>query len=122
MYNPNLDEAKKAFSKAEGIIEKSYAFTGELKLLPLALQQLQKATKYAWEFQGEKKPKLLIDLEKINQNRKDSPLEFKRKEKLVICTKDYKTTIIDEKIIRKYLQKTKSYLQKCKKKTQHEKN
>src|SRR3989338_2222526 len=97
----SLDEAKKTLSKAEAIMEKSYAFTRELKLLPIALQHLQSATEYAWRYNRGKKPKLLTDLEKITTKRKESPLEFKRKEKLIICTEDYKTTIIEEKRIKK---------------------
>src|SRR3989338_10928312 len=117
----SLDEAKKTLSKAEAIMEKSYAFTRELKLLPIALQQIQNATEYAWKYNGGKKPKLLTDLEKINTKRKESPLEFKRKEKLIICSKDYKTTIIEEKIVKEYHQKTKKYIQKCKTTNQQEK-
>ncbi|HIH15119.1 MAG: hypothetical protein QT08_C0011G0015 [archaeon GW2011_AR17] len=118
----SLDEAKKTLSKAEAIMEKSYAFTRELKLLPIALQHLQSATEYAWRYNRGKKPKLLTDLEKITTKRKESPLEFKRKEKLIICTEDYKTTIIEEKIIKEYLKKTKRYIEKCKTKNQQEKN
>src|SRR3989338_4378914 len=109
----SLDEAKKTLSKAEAIMEKSYAFTRELKLLPIALQHLQSATEYAWRYNRGKKPKLLTDLEKITT---------KRKEKLIICTEDYKTTIIEEKIIKEYLKKTKRYIEKCKTKNQQEKN
>ena len=116
------DEAQKALQRAEWIIEKNYAFTGEVKLLPLALQQLQKATTHAWKYKGGNKPKLLEELENILNKRKESSVEFKRKEKLIICTKDYKTTIIEEKIVKNYLQKTRIYLKKCMTKNPHEKN
>ena len=111
------DEAHKALERAEAILEKSYAFTEEVKLFPLALQQLQKAVESAWKAEGGKKPRLLQELENIISQRKESPLEFKRKEKLVICSENYKTTILEEKKLRVYIKKTKRYLEKCKKKT-----
>lgn len=88
----------------------------------MALQQLQKAIENAWKYSGGKKPRLLGELEDILKKRKESPVEFKRKEKLILCTERYHITIIEEKVLRNYLQKTKEYLEKCMTKNQHGKN
>jgi len=46
---------------------------------------------------------LIQGLQKIIKARKDSPMEFARKGKLVICSDDYKMKVIDDKIVKKYL-------------------
>ena len=108
-----LEQARKALKRAESIIETSYALTNEVKLLPIALEQAQRAMMLTWKCSGkEKKPKVLEDMEKLLEERKKSPVEFQRKQKLVLWKQNKKITIIEEKTVRDYIQKTKVYLEK----------
>ena len=110
-------EADKALQRAESIIEHNYKITGEVKLLPLALQSVHKAAEGAWlESKEKEKPTFLKELEKIIEAKKQSPVEFQRKKSFIICSEKLKTTSIDEKKIKEFITKTKSYLEKCKKK------
>jgi len=93
-----------------------------VKLLPLALQQLERAMQSAWKCSGGRKPRLLEELEEILEKRKESPVEFKRKETLIICSENYKKIVIEEKLLRDYLQKTKMHIETCKKKNSLGKN
>lgn len=117
-----LKEAQIAILRAETIIKTTYAITGEVKLFPIALEHAHKALLLAWKSSKDKKPKLLEELETLLQERKASPLEFKRKEKLVIWKKDRKTIIIDEEKVKDYIEKIKRYIKKCTTKIQPEKN
>lgn len=119
----NLDDAYKALKRAESIKEKNYALTKEAKLLPLILWQLEKAVRYAWQASGEtRKPSVLLALEALHKNKKDSEVEFQRKETFVLWIQGKKTRVIDEKTVEVFMKKTQNYLQKCTTKTQQKKN
>ena len=104
-------EIQQALQRAEALVETNYKLTGEVKLLPLAVQHLQKAMEESWAGKGAK-PELLKKLEALTHKKKQSPVEFVRKEKFVMCSDDYKTTIIDEKKVKALIQETKQYLEK----------
>ena len=57
-------EANQALQRAENIIEQTYMITGEIKLLPVALQSVHKAAELAWlETKDNKKPFFLHQME-----------------------------------------------------------
>ena len=119
-------EAQKALERAEAIIERNYAMTGEVKLLPIAMQHLYEAGEQVWKESKEKqKPAFLKELERTIQKKKESTVEFQRKEKYIICSERYQTIIINEQKVRELVKKTKDYInKKCKKKkkTKQKKN
>lgn len=110
-------EANQALQRAENIIEQTYMITGEIKLLPVALQSVHKAAELAWlETKDNKKPFFLHQMERILEKKKQSPLEFQRKNNFIICTNKLETISINKEKLQVFIQKTKEYIQKCKKK------
>ena len=55
----------------------------------------------------ENQTELVKDLKKMVIANKESPMRFKRKDKYVICSNDYKMNVIDIKKVKDYVQKTK---------------
>ena len=55
---------------------------------------------------------LLMEINKIVKARKQSPMEFVRKNKFVICSNDYNMKVIDEKTIKKYLTLARPFITK----------
>ena len=56
---------------------------------------------------------LLLDLKKIVEEHKKSPMVFQRKDKVVICSDRYKMKTIDIKDIKHYLGKAKPFILKA---------
>lgn len=56
-------------------------------------------------------PKLLLELREIVQAHKNSPVEFSRKEKFVICSPNYDLKTLSEKDLKKYLNEAKVFIE-----------
>jgi len=54
--------------------------------------------------------KIIQDIKEIIIAHKKSPMEFTRKETLVICDRDYRTRIISENMIKSYVEKAKLFI------------
>ncbi len=52
---------------------------------------------------------LIKDLKKITDYRRKSPIEFVRRDKLVICSDSYKTKMINHETVKNYLNKAKPF-------------
>lgn len=113
MQTTEQKKAIGALQRAETILEKNYQWTGEVKLLPLIIEYLHDAVHHTWKAQQKKrKPRLIKELETLIQKKKHSPIEFQRKQQWILCSENYKTTQIDEKKTRNYLEQTKAYLKR----------
>ena len=53
---------------------------------------------------------LIREIARIIKARKNSPIEFTRKHKFVICSDDYRMRVIEEKTIKKYLIISRSFI------------
>jgi hypothetical protein len=59
-------------------------------------------------------PRIILVLEKIRsfqQAKKESPIEFRRKDKYIVCEENYKMKVIDENIIKAWLETVTSFLE-----------
>jgi len=52
------------------------------------------------------------DIKTLQKARKESPVEFTRKGKVIICSDNYTMKVIDEKMIKTYLKTTRNFLEK----------
>lgn len=115
--NKDLKKAREFLEKAEQIIGKSYAWSGECKLFIPALENLDEAWKSACTGMKEKEKKkyskemqTFKQIEDLRRAQKQSPVEFIREKKLVICSEAYKTRIIDETRMKQYIKETQKFL------------
>lgn len=60
-------------------------------------------------------PQLIKEIQKIIQLHKESPVEFRKKDRFIICTDNYRVKAITADRIKKYMKKTKSFLEEMRK-------
>ncbi len=88
-----------SFKDAERIFNTAYKLTNDPKLFTIILQKLHEALDVDTALSNELKTLIAI--------KKDSNVEFTRTGKRIYCDENYNLTIIDQKIVEAYLQRTK---------------
>jgi hypothetical protein len=139
-FKEQLTIAQRSFSNADHLVFMTYPALKEPKLLAASLGSLQIALTagikavLAYERYHKRIPNTSLetfeqtcakrytfprelmetyrDIERIRQARKDSPIEFTRKGKVVICSDNYHMKVIDEKMIKGYVDVTRRFLKK----------
>ena len=91
-----LIEAWEHYKQAKHLLFVTYPMTNDPKLLLGVVESIHNSMKSALEVQRSNLKKqtpaaleVFQDVQEIVNSHKSSPIEFKRKDKFIICTKDY---------------------------------
>jgi len=100
----------------------NYKLTKEAKILPIIVEKLQKL--WIDTISKDLNAKLLLynknftntfkELNELVELRKTCHVEFTRKEKRIVCSKDYSMRTITEDKVQKYIETTKKFLEESK--------
>ncbi|MBI5797752.1 hypothetical protein HZA98_02510 [Candidatus Woesearchaeota archaeon] len=107
-----MQTAEQALARAEALVNKAFTLTGEVKLLPLAMNELEKC----WDCINKERTipaefqKTYKEIKELQKAKKTSAIEFKRKERLIVCSDAYKINAFEGKKIEKYIKTTKTLL------------
>ena len=141
MQQNKLQEAKESFERADYLLNVTYPYIRDPKLLLSVLDALEDATikgvqavlgfekvissvakdlnsqitlfkKHCMPKYDKKILATLSDLQKVQKARKDSSVEFRRKEKYVICSEKYDLNVIDAKSMEQYSNILRDFLNK----------
>jgi len=113
MDNNYLEQAQRSLMRAQCIVEQTFPLTEEVKLLAVAVKELEKAWTFGMKAKGSTDSQHLKtwqEIHTLSQAREESPVEFTRNQALVICSENYEMTILNEQVLKNYIQKTESFL------------
>lgn len=81
------------------------------------IQEFETFKKIAKKYDiSEEEIEFIKELKRIVAAKKESPMEFKRRNKYVICSNNYNMNVLDFKKVKNYVQKTKKIVQNLNKK------
>ncbi len=111
-YHTLLSKAWEQHRVAEHLLTVTFPLAKEPKILWGVVSSLISSLEFAQEMKpNPSSAPLLSELKELWELHQNSPVEFRRKEQLIVCTKEYYCESLTEKRVEEYLKETKRILE-----------